>query len=818
MEDLLHDLRYGVRMLLKNPGFTVVAVLALAIGIGANSAIFSVVNSVLLRPLPFQNPDQIVTLWSVNPSIHIGYDKFPSTVPQFVSFRDQGKVLQSLTAMQSNQFNLENRGEPEKLGGTLVTSDFFSVMGKQPLLGRAFLPEEDQPGHDLVVVLSYDLWKRHFGSDPGVIGQPVTLNGRSFTIVGLMPAGFNFPRGSEMPGYMDFAAKTDIWSPMGITAEQLSNHGNFSNILVGRLKSGVTTTEAQSQLSAIAARNAEQVPQSYAGFGVLVTPLHEQIVGGLKPALLVLLGAVVFVLLIACANVANLLLARAATRYKEIALRSALGASRGRIIRQLLTESVLLSIVGATLGLLLAFWGVRVLVGVTPDNIPGIKDVTLDWRVFGFTLFTALVTGLVFGVVPALQVSRPDLNESLKDSGRGSTGSRHRLRDALVISEIGLAMILLIGAGLMIRSFVRLYQVHPGFDTNNVLTMQAHLPWSRYPKEEARIAFYKQVMQRIHDIPGVQSATWASAVPLTGSENVDALSIEGQPPAPSLDKMPLALEHSITPEYMQTLRIPLLRGRDFTEHDDAKSPGVALVNEAFVKRYFPGEEPLSHRIKFGPPGENSVWISIVGIVGDVRHSGLDQEAKAAVYLPALQRGHDDMALILRTSGDASIIERARKELWAVDGAVPVYNVLTMDQIAATSMAGRRFNLILMTVFAVIALSLASVGIYGVMSYSVTQRTQEIGIRMSLGAQRKDVLAMVAGRGMVLTAIGLGIGALAAFFLTQLLRSLLFSTRATDPLTFAGIAGLLALVAFAANMIPARRATRIDPIIALRNDN
>jgi putative ABC transport system permease protein len=817
MEELLHDLRYGVRTLLKNPGFTTVAVLALAIGIGANSAIFSVVNSVLLRPLPYQNPEQLVTLWSVNPSIHIGYDKFPNTAPQFVSYRDQTRALQSLAAMKSNQFNLENRGEPEKLGGTLVSADFFSVLGKQAMIGRTFLPEEDAPGKGQVVVLSSDLWKRHFGSDASVVGQGITLNGRSFTIVGVMPPGFDFPRGSEMPGYLDFAAKTDLWSPMNFSAEDLSNNENFSNVLIGRLKPNVSLKEAQAQLSAVAARNADQVPKSYGGFDVLVMPLHEQIVGSLKPALMVLLGAVGFVLLIACANVANLLLARAATRYKEIALRSALGATRLRIIRQLLTESVLLSIIGASLGLFLAFWGVKLLVGITPDNIPGVKDVKLDWRVFGFTLLTALVTGLVFGLVPALQVSKPNLNESLKDAGRGSTGNHHRLRDALVIAEIGLAMILLIGAGLMIRSFVRLYQVNPGLDTNNVLTMQAHLPWPRYPKPEQRIVFYNQVMQRIVGIPGVQSAALTSNIPLTGSENIDAISIEGQPPAPSLEKMPLILELAITPGYLQTLRIPLKKGRDITEHDDANSPRVALVNDAFVRRYIPGEEPVGRRVRFGLPEQNEPWVTIVGLVGDVRHSGLDQEAKAAMYLPVIQRGYDDMSLVLRTTGDPTIIERTRKEIWDVDGAVPIYNILTLDQIAAASVAGRRLNLILMSVFAVIALLLASVGIYGVMSYSVTQRTQEIGIRMSLGAQRRDVLTMVVGRGMALALIGLAVGTLAAFFLTQLLRTLLFNTSATDPMTFVGIAGLLAMVAFAANMIPARRATRIDPIIALRYD-
>jgi putative ABC transport system permease protein len=632
-----------------------------------------------------------------------------------------------------------------------------------------------------------------------------------------MPAGFNYPRGADMPALLQFAEQTDIWRPMAFSAERVNNRGSFNNSLIARLKPGTTTGQAQTELSTIAARNEQRFPQTDADFGALVLPLHDQIVGGLRPALTVLLGAVGFVLLIACANVANLLLARAAGRQKEIAIRTALGARRLRIIRQLLTESLVLSCTGGALGLALAYGGVKLLVAAAPDDIPRIRDVNLDLRVLLFTLAVAMLSGIVFGLAPALQSSRPDLNESLKAGGRGSTARRHGIRDALVVAEVALSLVLLIGAGLMIRSIIRLYQVDLGMEPANVLTLQVNIPFSRYTKLDQRIDFYRQVMERIRALPGVTSVGGTTHLPLTGGGDIEALYIEGQPPPDSLDKAPLANYDGVTTDYFRTAGIPVLAGRVFEERDDKQSPDVIVVNEAFARRYLAGADPVGKRILNDLPGEAGArWFTIIGVVGNVKYDALDAEIKPAVYYHYLQNTDNDLAIVMHASYTAAASARAAEnEIWAVDPDIPVFNVATMDQIISASASQRRFNLLLMCLFAAIALALAAIGIYGVMSYTVTQRTHEIGIRMALGAKRGDVVRMVVLRGMGLAAAGTGLGVAVAMGVTRLLRSLLFSTSTVDALTFAVIPLLLMAVAFVSNLGPARKATRVDPLVALR---
>ncbi len=821
MRILLQDLRYAGRMLLKHPGFTGVAALALALGIGANSAIFSVINAVLLRPLPYQDPDRIITIWETNPHLQLGFDKFPCSAANFIDWREQNHVFGHIAALSSDPFNLEGRGEPEKLGGARVSADLFAVLGVEASLGRAFLPEEDQPGHNHVVVLSHSLWQRRFGSDPGVIGQAVRFNGESYTVVGVMPPGFHYPHGTDMPAYFQFPAQTEVWSPIALRAEQIKNRGGINKAVIARLKPGVTLKQAQAEMDTIAQRIGQQYPDTEAGFGVTLIPLHEQVTGSLRPSLLTLLGAVGFVLAVACANVANLLLARAAARQKEIAIRTALGAGRWRIVRQLLTESVLLSSLGGGLGLLLGMWGIDLLIAATPENIPRFKEVSLDARVLGFTLVVSLLTGIIFGLAPALQASKPDLNESLKEGGRGSTSVRHRVRSLLVISEVALALVLLIGAGLMIKSFLRLQQVDPGLDPHHVLTMRLSIPYAKYSKDEQRIAFYRQLLERTESLPGVQAVGAVSEIPLSGAEDLEGFTIEGRPPVKSLQEMPIANYHTVTPDYFRAMGITLLKGRQLTEGDKEDAPGVVIINETFAHRFFPGEDAIGKRVTFdNPEKEKASWNSIVGVVRDVKHSALDAEPRPEIFRPFFQSPgtsfSGDLALVARTVSDPlSLAAAIRNEVWAVDKEMPVYDIETMDQIIAESVSRRRFNMLLLGVFAAVAMILATVGIYGVMSYTVSQRTHEIGIRMALGAERGDVLRLVVGQGMMQALAGVAIGLAGAFAVTRVMASLLYGVSATDPVTFIGISLLLAMIALIACYIPARRAMKVDPMVALR---
>jgi putative ABC transport system permease protein len=821
MDHLLRDLRTGIRGLWASPQFTLPAILTLALGIGASTSIFSVINGTLLRPLPYSQPERIATIWSANPKLNLPFDRLGSSAPQFVDYRDQADVFERIAAFKSDAVtadgtNLEGKGEPEKLGATLVTSGFFAALGVQPVLGQTFAAEDDQPGHGQKAILSYDLWRRRFGGDPHVLNQAITLSGKSFEVAGVMPPGFSYPRGAELPAWLKFAARTDVWLPLAFTAEELNLRDGLANSVIARLRPGATMGQAQSQLSAIAARNEELHPQTDAGFQAVLTPMQDQIAGSLKPGLMIMLGAVGFVLLIACANVANLLLARGAARQREIALRAALGASRLRIVQQLLAETLALSLAGGILGLLLALLGVNLLKAAAPPNVPRLSEVTVDGRVLLFTLVVAVVTAIASGLIPALQLSRPELNYWLKEGQRSLSPGSHFLRDALVVAEVALALVLLIGAGLLIRSMAQIYGLDMGFDANKVLTMQLSIPHTRYPKPEQRLDLYNQVLQRVRALPGVTSAAGVSTIPQTGGGSVAGFRIEGHPPPASMHEMPLASFEVTTVDYLRTMGMSLLRGREFTVQDDEKAPGVVIINEALARRYFPEEDPVGKRITafFG----GVIPLTIIGLVHDVKNASLDAEAKPELFGHYLQTPQLDLAIVLRIASESqTLAAAARNEIRSVDPEIPVHSVATMDEVVARPLSGRRFNLQLLSLFAAIGLLLAAIGIYGLMSYRVTQRTHELGIRMALGADRARLLWSVVGRGIALTLLGLGAGLIATFALTRLMAGMLFGISATDPLTLAAISLLLAGVGVVSNLIPARRATLLDPLAALRQE-
>jgi putative ABC transport system permease protein len=807
--DLSQDLRFGLRMLLKNPGFTVVAVVALALGIGANSAIFSVVNTVLLRPLPYQDPDRLVMVWEDRTKG--GFPRDTPTAGNFADWRDQNQVFEGMAAIASSSFNLTGTGEPERIDGKRVSASLFPLLGVEPQLGRAFLPEEDRPGGSRVVVLSHGLWQRRFGSDANITGRALTLNGESYTVVGVMPQGFQFP-----------SREDDLWVPIAFTPQEATNRGRHYLQIVARMKPGVSLEQAQAEMNTIAVRLQQQYPNTNTNVGAAVVPLHEQVVGDIKPALLVLLGAVGFVLLIACANVANLLLARAAVRQKEISIRLALGASRLRLIRQFLTESILLAALGGAVGLLFAVWGVNLLRAFIPENISQAASITIDGKVLGFTLLVSLLTGLIFGLAPAAQTSNFNLNETLKEGGRDSAaGSRgNRIRSLLVVAEVAVSLILLIGAGLLLNSFLRLRNVDPGFSPDNLLTMQVALPDMKYPDHARRSTFYTELISRIEALPGVKSAAIANWIPLVRQGDSIGISFEGHPdPAPDQGQRPSVVTRVVNPHYFQTMGIPLLQGRGFGDQDKVDAPAVAVVSEGMVRRFWPGEDPIGKRIT--PGALNSAdpddWITVVGVAKDVRQFELVAEPKPQMYLSYVQAGFfAPRHLIISTSVEPlSLAASVRRAVWEIDKDQPVSNIRTMEEVMSESIARQRFSMLLLGIFAAVALILAAVGIYGVMSYSVAQRTREIGIRMALGARRSDVLKLTVGGGLKLVLIGVVIGLGAAFVLTRLMSSLLFGVSATDPVTFVIISLVLMCVAALASYIPARRATKIDPMIALR---
>jgi putative ABC transport system permease protein len=806
LETLWQDVRFGGRMLIKNPTFTIVAVLALALGIGANSAIFSVVNTVLLRPLPYKEPDRLMTVWEDN-SRH-GYPRDTPAAANFIDWRDQNQVFEGMAAMAELSFNLTGGGEPERIDGRRVSANLFPLLGVEPQLGRAFLSEEDRPGAQRVVIMSHGLWQRRFGSDQNIIGRPLTLNGESYTVVGVMPPQFQFPtRGDE------------LWVPIAFDSREAANRGRHYLEVVARLKSGVTPQQAQAEMNTIAARLQQQYPEQNTGLGAAVVPLHEQVVGDIKPALLVLLGAVGFVLLVACANVANLLLARAAVRQKEIATRIALGASRLRLMRQFLTESILLAVLGGGLGLLLSLWGVNLLKAFIPENISQAKAVTIDARVLGFTLLVSLLTGLIFGLAPAVQASNLNLNETLKEGGRDSAaGSRgNRIRGLLVVAEVAVSLVLLIGAGLLINSFLRLRNVDPGFRADNLLTMRIVLSAQKYPDRERRAVFYDELLRRVESLPGVKSAAVANWIPLVSQGDSIGVTIEGRP-APAPGQANIVVTRVVSPHYFETMGIQLLRGRQFAEQDRVDSPPVAVISETMARRYWPGEDPTGKRIAPGRPESADDWVTVVGVMKDVRQFELNADPKPQMYL-SYEQGWSFFApshLVVRTEAEPrSLAATVRGAVWSIDKDQPVSNISTMEDVLSESIARQRFSMLLLGIFAAVALLLAAVGLYGVMSYSVAQRTHEIGIRMALGAQTRDVLKLAVGQGLKLVLIGVVLGLVAAFILTRVLASLLYGVSATDPITFITISLVLISVALLASYIPARRATKVDPLIALR---
>lgn len=815
MESLLFDLRFGFRTLLKNPAISAVAIIAIALGTGANSAIFSVVNAVVVRPLPYENPDQLVLVWGKNPTTA----RDALCVPDFLDYRNQNRVFSQMAAYAYDDFNLSTGDETEHVQGTMVTANYFSVLGGRLAQGTAFRPEDDQPGASRVVIVGYGLWKGRFASDPNLIGQPIKLNGAGFTVVGVASPNFQSPIPEDNP---------QLWVPLSLDGgdrfrvpstvdpASLSTRRNRFLIGIARLKAGVSARQAQADIETIAGQLEQQYNDTNAGLSASIVPLREHIIGKIQSALLVLLVAVGFVLLIACANVANLLLARAAARRKEIAIRTALGAGRLRLIRQLLTESILLALVGAAFGLLLAYGGIRLLRGLNPANIPRLTEIDIDGRVLGFTFLIAILTGIIFGLAPALQASKADLNETLKEGARGSTGgiNRQRVRSLLVVFEVALTVLLLIGAGLMIKSFISLQNVNPGFNPENTLTMMVNLSTSEYSDEHQVEAFFEQALKKIEALPGVQSAGVVTSVPLTTTSIIRLRFIVDEHPPANAAEVPRANYRSISHNYFRAMSIPLVKGRFFTEQDRDKSPAVVTVNETMANRYWPGEEPIGKRLTI--PFLEGVSREVVGVVADVKHSSLDTESGAEMYVPYLQKPFNFMAVVARTASDPlSMVNAVRGEILSVDKKQPVYDVKTMQQIVSESVSQPRLYMLLLGIFAALALVLAAVGIYGVMNYSVAQRTHEIGIRMALGAQRGDILKMIVGQGMLLAIIGIALGLVAAFVLTRVIESLLFGVGARDVATFCVIPVVLAVVAFLSSYIPGRRATRVDPMVALR---
>jgi putative ABC transport system permease protein len=808
MKTLSQDLRYGIRMLAQKPGFTVAAVLALALGIGANSAIFSVVNAVLLRSLPYKEPNHLIMVQSTKrqDSRRSG----SASYLDFVDWKNQNQVFDDMAAFRDKGYTVTGADEPERIDGARVSAGFFPLLGVEAHLGRGFLPEDDKPKGERVVVISHGLWQRRFGGDPNIIGQSLTLDGNSHTVVGVLPAGFNFPINIE---------KADVWSPLALDGQITEQRGAHYLKVIARLKPGVSLGAARAEMETIASRLEQQYPEENTDRVVALYSLYDQLVGSIRPALLVLLAAVGFVLLIACSNVANLLLARAAARQKEIAIRMALGASRGRIVRQLITESLILAAVGGGAGLLLALWGVESLIALSPANLPRLSGVGVDGWVLGFTFLVSIMTGIIFGLAPALKASKPDLNTALKEGGRGSTEgfSGRRLRNLLVITEMALALMLLISAGLLIRSFVRLQQVNAGFDAKNVLTMQVELPESRYKQGVQISAFFEQTLERIKALPGVESAGGVSVLPLSGNNMRTSFVVENRP-APTPGQEPLAQLRAVTPGYFRTLRIPLLRGEEFTENYKKGSPGRIIINETMARRFWPDEDPIGQRISIGmgsDDDEPTSW-EIVGVIGDVRHAALDVEPAPEMFVPHSQQSWPFLTLVVRSSSDPmALAEHVRGQILAVDKDQPVANIRSMESMVSASIAQPRFYLLLLAIFAALALILAAVGIYGVLSYSVTQRKHEIGIRMALGAKPVDVIRLVVGQGMVLALIGVAIGLIGAFVFTRLMSSMLYGVSATDPVSFAALALLLSAVALLASYIPARRATKVDPMVALR---
>ena len=811
METLLQDLRYGARMLIKNPAVTVVAIIALTLGIGANTAIFSVVHSVLLRSLPYEDGERLAIVWEHRKSGK-GNPQNVINLGNFFDWKDQNNVFSDMAAFFDRNVNLTGDGEPEEVSGQIVTTNLFNVVGVKPIHGRTFAPDEGKPGQPKVIVIGYDLWQRRFGGDPAIVGRKITLNNEANEIIGVLPpnVGWYVQKGSMV------SKPPEIWSPWQVADELRQRQGRFARA-VARLKPGVTVAQAQNEMNIIGARLEQQYPEFNTQWGVTVVPLRTQFTGEIRKPLLLMLGAVGFVLLIACANVANLLLGRAASRRKEIALRAGLGASRWRIARQLLTESVLLSTIGGGLGLLLSWWGTKALLALSPPELIDLRATTVNLTVLGFTIGLTFLTGIIFGLVPAFEAARFDLNESLKEGGTHAGGKRsHRLRTAFVVTQVALALVLLVGAGLLMKSFNRLQSVEPGFEPNNLLTMRVNLPSRKYDTDPKVINFFRQATEKLRAIPGVEAAGAINTLPFSGPHSGTNIDIEGQPKRPSSQGLSTGI--CVTDaNYFQAMGIPLKRGRLFTQQEATEMRHVVVINEAFARVNFPGQDPLGKRVtiymKDDPENKPT---EIIGIVGDNKHLGLELEVEPMAFWPQPELTYSSMTLAIRTRGEAmNIAGAARNVIREIDPEQPIGEVSTMNSLMAKSTARSRFTTVLLAVFSAVALVMAAVGIYGVISYSVQQRTHEIGIRMALGAQHRDVRALVVKQGVILGAIGVAAGLIASFSLTRLIASLLFEVTATDKSTFAAVAAGLFIVTLIACYIPARRATKVDPLVALR---
>jgi putative ABC transport system permease protein len=828
MESMITDARYGLKALAKDRGFTIASIVALALGIGANTAIFSVVNAVLLHPLPFENSSQLAAVWTSNQTR--GYKRGLTAPPDYRAWKDQNQVFSGMAAYYMGDFNITGE-QPERVRGAIVSTDLFQLLGIKPALGRPFMEQEGQFGAHRVVVLGESLWRRRFGADPALVGQPLTLNGESYTVVGIMPSSQWFDQPSR---------QADLWVPMAFEpASNKNSRNNYFLSVVARLAPGQTLSRAQANMNTVA-HQLEQEYKENSGLGVNLVPLNRDGRDDARATLLVLFGAVVFVLLIACANVANLLLSRAAAREKETALRVALGASRGRLARQWLTENVLLATLGGILGLPLAWAAVHLMVGLAPDNltrgavITRGTDVNMNVPVLGFTLLLSLLTGVICSLLPIVQSSKPDLNKALKEAGRSSTGGArgHRTRNALVVCEVAIALVLLIGAGLMIKSFVQLQQVNPGFRADHILSVQIPLPDLKYKEAYQRTNFYQQLIDGIKASPDVESVGATTTLPLArGGGWGKMFSIDGQPPPATLDEVPAVEFRQVTPDYFRAMGVPLKAGRYFTDQDSQNSMGVVIVNETLARQFFNGQDAVGRRVWIGPPesllpakllppGGQFPRAIIVGVVGDSKTDGLNQPVDPEVYVPHVQGGGNiplaTMFLAVRTRSDPSRAAAAiRAQVWSIDRDQPIADVSTMEQRLSDSLWQPRFTMLLLGVFAGLAVLLGGVGIYGVVAYSVVQRTQEIGVRMALGARPAQVLRMMMGQGMSLVMVGLGIGLVVAILFTRAMATLLYGVSATDPWIFVLVSVLLAAITLLATVIPARRASRTEPMIALR---
>ena len=804
MESLLGDIRYALRNLLRRPGFTLIAVVTLAVGIGANTAIFSAIHSLLLNPLPFPELDRVVAIWDKLPSKGVMHNEV--TVANYLDWQSQTQSFEHLALYRWWNANLTGIDPPERIQGFMVTANYLDALGMKPIMGRNFFGEENQPGKDAVAIITHSLWQRRFGGDPNILNKTITINSVVRTIVGVMPEHFNFPKGGE------------VYAPLAMTPELMKSRGYHSYYVVGRLKPGASVEGSQAEIDNIMARLEQQFPETNKGWGSTVFPIVADSVRLYDTALWVMMAAVGFVLLIACANVANLMLARASGRQREIALRSALGASRWRIVRQLLTESVIVALIGGALGMLIGFWGIDALRAANPGDAakfaPGWYQLGINFPVLMFTLGLSLFSGVVFGLAPALQVSKPNLNDSLKEGSRQTSGSSHRLRSSLVVLEVALSLMLLVGAGLLGRSFLSLLKTDPGFNPDNVITMSLVLPVAKYKDEPRVAAFYQDLLQRVKANPGVESAAFVNFLPLGGANASDSYLVEGVPePVPGQEYD--GRYRVATPDYFRTMGISLVRGRGFTDQDKAGATRVVVVNETLARKHWPGEDAIGKRIRFYGPLEQAPWLEIVGVVRDVKHE-LNIPIQPEYYLPHAQDSWVSMVLVARTSVDpTSLAPALRQHVWAIDKDQPVFGVKTMQEVRSSSVAIYSFSSVMLGIFAVVALLLASVGIYGVMAFAVTQRTQEIGIRMALGARTADVLKLVVKHGMKLALLGMLIGLGGSWAITRFLEKMLVGVEPTDLLTFSVVSVFLLLAALVACYLPARRATKVDPLVALR---